>query len=64
MSTLYIPSAAAQTLSDALWSLARPPEVRVTGDTEFLFPWIDDLQTPSKRWLIVDTTFELLVHEA
>ena len=63
MSTFYIPSAAAQTLSDALWSLARPPEVRVPGDTEYLFPWVDDLQVPSKRWIIVDTTFDLLVHE-
>ncbi len=27
-----------------------------------MFPWVDDLQTPSKRWLIVDTTFTIPVH--
>lgn len=58
----YIPSSAAETLSDALWGLTRPPQYRETGDTTKMFPWFDDLQTPSKRWLLVDTTFTIPVH--
>ena len=27
-----------------------------------MFGWVDDLQTPSKRWLVVDTTFTIPVH--
>ena len=58
----YVPSTAAETLSDALWALTRPPTVRQPKDTSKMFPWVDDLQTPSKRWLIVDTTFTIPVH--
>lgn len=58
----YVPSSQAQPLSDALWNLTRPPQVRASQDTTSLFPWIDDLQTPSKRWLVVDTTFTIPVH--
>ena len=58
----YVPSSAAESLSDALWALTRPPQVRQPGDTSKMFPWVDDLQTPSKRWLIVDTTFTIPVH--
>ncbi len=58
----YVPSSAAETLSDALWALTRPPQVRQLGDTSKMFPWVDDLQVPSKRWLIVDTTFTIPVH--
>jgi hypothetical protein len=58
----YVPSSQAQPLSDALWNLTRPPQVRAPQDTTSLFPWIDDLQTPSKRWLVVDTTFTIRVH--
>ena len=60
----YVPSSAAETLSDALWSLTRPPQVRQPEDTSKMFPWGDDLQVPSKRWLIVDTTFTIPVHAA
>ena len=59
----YVPSSAAPALSDALWALTRPPQVRETGDTMRMFGWVDDLQTPSKRWLVVDTTFTIPVHE-
>lgn len=58
----YVPSTAAQTLSESLWDLARPPGVSTGEATAFMFPWIDDLQTPAKRWLVVDTTFAIPVH--
>lgn len=58
----YVPSSAAETLSDALWGLTRPPQYRETGDTTKMFSWVDDLQTPSKRWLVMDTTFTIPVH--
>lgn len=58
----YVPSSAAESLSDALWGLTRPPQYRETGDTTKMFPWVDDLQTPAHRWLEVDTTFTILVH--
>ena len=58
----YVPSSAAESLSDALWALTRPPQVRQPEDTSKMFPWVDDLQVPSKRWLIVDTTFTIPVH--
>lgn len=58
----FVPSSAAETLSDALWGLARPPQYRGTGDTTKMFPWVDDLQVPSHRWLIVDTNFMIPVH--
>lgn len=58
----FVPSSAAETLSDALWGLTRPPQYRETGDTTKMFSWVDDLQTPSKRWLVVDTTFTIPVH--
>lgn len=58
----YVPSAAAEPLSNALWSLTRPPEVRTPADTQYLFPWIDDLQSPAKRWLIVETDMSIPVH--
>lgn len=59
----YVPSSAAESLSDALWALTRPPQVRQPEDTSKMFPWVDDLQVPSKRWLMVDTTFAIRVHE-
>ena len=58
----YVPSSAAPALSDALWALTRPSQVRETGDTMRMFGWVDDLQTPSQRWLVVDTTFTIPVH--
>jgi len=58
----YVPSSQAEPLSDALWALTRPPQVRDPKDTSKMFGWVDDLQTPSKRWLVVDTTFTIPVH--
>jgi len=58
----YVPSSSAALLSTSLWGLARPPEYRGELDTQCMFPWIDDLQTPPKRWLVVDTTFTIPVH--
>lgn len=59
----YVPSSQAEPLSDALWALTRPPQVRDPNDTSKMFGWVDDLQTPSQRWLMVDTTFAIRVHE-
>lgn len=56
----YVPASAAEPLSNALWSLTRPPHVRQPADTQYLFGWIDDLQ--GGRWLVVDTTFTIPVH--
>ncbi len=58
----YVPSSQAEPLSDALWALTRPPQARDPKDTSKMFSWVDDLQTPSKRWLVVDTTFTIPVH--
>lgn len=58
----YVPSSQAEPLSDAFWALTRPPQVRDPKDTSKMFGWVDDLQTPSKRWLVVDTTFTIPVH--
>lgn len=60
MSTVYVPSSAAEDLSNALWGLTRPPEVRTDADTQYLFSWRDDLL--GTRQLIVDTEFEILIH--
>lgn len=57
----YIPASAAETLSLALWGLARPPEVRGENDTQFLFPWITALD--GSLWLAVETEYSILVHE-
>jgi hypothetical protein len=57
---LCIPSSAAEALSNALWSLSRPPQVRGPKDTQFLFPWITALD--GSRWLMVDTEYEINVH--
>ena len=58
----YVPSSAAENLSDALWGLTRPPQYRGEADTNKMFAWIDDLQSPPHRWLIVDTAFTIPVH--
>jgi hypothetical protein len=58
----YVPSSAAAALTTALWGLARPEHLRTTDDTSEMFGWVDDLQTPSKRWLEVDTEFTIFVH--
>lgn len=56
----YVPSSAAEPLSEALWGLTRPPDVRQANDTSKMFDWVDD--TEGKRWLIVETTFTIPVH--
>lgn len=56
----YIPSSAAEPLSNALWSLSRPPAVRGPNDTQFLFGWENALD--ASRWLVVDTEYEISVH--
>jgi hypothetical protein len=56
----FIPSSAAEPLSQALWSLSRPPQVRGPNDTQYLFGWVNALD--ASRWLVVDTEFEINVH--
>ena len=56
----YVPSSAAEPLSNALWGLSRPPEVRGANDTQYLFPWITAMD--ATRWLVVDTEYEVNVH--
>jgi len=56
----FIPSSAAEPLSNALWSLSRPPAIRAEQDTQFLFGWVDALD--GSRWLMVDTEYEINVH--
>lgn len=58
--TRFVPSAAAEPLSNALWSLSRPLAVRGPNDTQFLFGWLTDLHGTS--WLMVDTEYEISVH--
>lgn len=58
----YVPSSAAAALTAALWNLARPAHLRTADDTSTMFGWVDDLQTPPKRWLEVETTFTIPVH--
>lgn len=58
--TVYVPAPAAQPLSNALWAMARPSEVRSVADTQYLFGWIDD--TTGNRWLVVETDYEIPVH--
>lgn len=57
----YVPSSVAEKLSNALWALSRPPQVRNPEDTQYLFPWTEDLD--GKKWLIVDTEYEIPVHQ-
>lgn len=57
---VYIPAPSAQPLSDALWGLARPPDVRGAKDTKYLFPWVNALD--GSLWLMVDTEYEFNVH--
>lgn len=57
----YVPSSAAEPLSNALWGLSRPPETRGPNDTQFLFGWITALD--GSRWLVVDTDYEVNVHQ-
>lgn len=56
----YVPSSAAEALSNALWGLSRPPETRGPNDTQYLFGWITALD--HSRWLVVDTDYKVNVH--
>lgn len=56
----YIPASAAEPLSVALWSLARPPELREDNDTQYLFPWVS--ATDESLWLSVETEFQITLH--
>ncbi|MES2599124.1 MAG: hypothetical protein V4662_27600 [Verrucomicrobiota bacterium] len=59
----YVPTSGlevAQTLSDALWGLTRPPQVRGPLDTQSLFSTVT--LTDGSVWLAVDTAFTLPVH--
>lgn len=56
----FVPSSAAEPLSQALWGLSRPPQVRGPEDTQYLFGSITALD--GTRWLVVDTTYEISVH--
>ena len=56
----YIPSSAAQPLSDALWGLSVPENLRGSNTTQFLFEWVDALN--GDRYLIVDTECAVHVH--
>jgi hypothetical protein len=58
--TIYIPSSVAESLSSALWALARPLSVQGNNFTEYLFGWVD--ATDNTRWLEVDTECQIRVH--
>ena len=58
----YVPSSSAETLSDALWSLAVPLASRGENTTKQLFPWVMDTQ--GNQWLVVETTYQIKVHPA
>ncbi|CAB4163643.1 hypothetical protein UFOVP806_34 [uncultured Caudovirales phage] len=57
---LYTPSSAVDSLSGALWALARPPSAQAGNVTQFLFGWV--VATDRTRWLEVDTECQILVH--
>lgn len=56
----FVPSSAAEPLSQALWGLARPPHVRGPNDTRYLFGWVTALD--GSRWLLVPTDYSINVH--
>jgi hypothetical protein len=58
--TLYTPASAAEPLSEALYALSRPPQVRDGNDTRYLFGWVTC--TDGSRWLQVDTAYDIPVH--
>lgn len=56
----YVPASQGEPLTRALWRLAVPdPE---TGATNQMFEVFDDI-LEGKRWLMVDTSFAIRVHE-
>ena len=56
--TRYIPAAAAEPLSAALWRLSDPTN---EGQTHGLFGWVESALNGS-RWLVADTNFTISVH--
>lgn len=59
----YVPTSGAMTadtLSDALWALSRPNEVRLPQDTQRLFGVVT--MKDGSVWLQVDTEFSISVH--
>jgi len=60
----YVPTSGAQKaeqLTEALWSLSRPPQVRGDAVTQETFPTI--VANNQSVWLVVDTLFDIPVHE-
>ena len=57
---LYTPSSVAESLSSALWALARPPALQSNNHTKYLFGWVD--ATDNTRWLEVDTECQIRIH--
>jgi hypothetical protein len=57
---IYVPSSAAEELSRELWALSRPTTIHQSGDTEFMFGWIDDLS--GQRWIEVHDDFSIVIH--
>lgn len=61
MNEIYVPSAKADELSRALWSLARPPEARRGSDiTSSMFRRVTDLQ--DSKWLVVLDDYSVSIH--
>jgi hypothetical protein len=56
----YIPSSVAAELSDALWALSRPPQVRQPQDTRYLFGCVAALD--GTRWLEVEDDYQIPIH--
>jgi hypothetical protein len=57
---IYVPSSAAEKLSRELWALSCPTTIHQSGNTEFMFGWIDDLS--SQRWIEVHDDFSIIIH--
>jgi hypothetical protein len=57
---LYTPSSVAESLSRALWALARPLSLQESNVTQFLFGWV--VATDGTTWLEVDTESQIRVH--
>jgi hypothetical protein len=57
---IYTPSSVAQSLSSALWALARPLSVQGDNFTKYLFGWVE--ATDGTTWLEVDTECQIRVH--
>jgi hypothetical protein len=57
---LYTPSSVAESLSSALWALARPLALQSGNRTKYLFGWI--VATDGTTWLEVDTEFQIRIH--